>query len=159
MDPPAGRQRVSFTIDIAGRHVPWTLLLLAAVALVWLIFAALSMFSRAEFERGTLRTSDRNLVVSSLALLLAWGVAFDALSLVRSKANATQASAMAKQTTSGSCATLKTGMSAQEVTWAIGKADEVRNDEKMRGPGTETWLYRASRCSVHLLDGKVEVVD
>jgi hypothetical protein len=152
---------VNFTINIAGRHVPWTLLLLAVVALVWLVFAALSAFSKSGFPRGEMRTSERNLVISSVALLLAWGVAFDALSLVRTTSGATQASAIAiaKRTTSGSCASLKSGMTAEEVTWAIGKADEVRNDEKMRGPGTETWLYRTSRCSVHLLDGKVEVVD
>src|ERR1700674_3317660 len=86
---------MDFAIDIAGRHVPWTLLLLAAVALLWLVFVALSIFSRTSQPRSGLRTAERNLIISSAALLIAWGLAFDALSLIRSKSDDTEAAAAA----------------------------------------------------------------
>ena len=151
---------MSFNIDIAGRHIPWTFLLLAAVALQWLAFAALSTFSRAKQPKTGMRASERNLIVSSAALLIAWAVAFDARSLIHTTSVATQASSIGGSSSSGgSCASLTADMSSNEVTAKIGKADEVRNDEKTRGPGAETWIYKASRCSVYLLDGKVEAVD
>jgi hypothetical protein len=50
-------------------------------------------------------------------------------------------------------------MAASDVESRLGKADEVRSDEKTRGPGAATWVYRGSRCAVHLLDEKVEMVE
>lgn len=152
---------MDFAIDIAGRHVPWTLLLLAVVALLWLVFVALSHFSRSSQPKSGLRSAERNLIICSVALLLAWGVAFDALSLVRSKSDDTDAAAAAAGASGskGTCYVLTTAMTASQVTAKIGKADEVRNDEKTRGPGAETWIYRGTRCTVAMLDGKVESVN
>ncbi len=148
------------TINIAGRHVPWTLLLLAVAALQWLLFVAVSSFARAPQPKRGMRTSERNLIVSSGVLLLAWCVTFDALTLFHVRSGATQASAMGESSsTQASCASVVAQMSSSEVLAKVGKADEVRNDERTRGPGAETWLYKTSRCAVAMLDGKVEVVE
>ena len=148
------------TIDIAGRHVPWTLLLLAAAALQWLAFVASSAFARAPQPKRGMRTSERNLIVSSAVLLLAWCVTFDALTQLHLRSTATQASAMGvSASTQDSCASLAAKMSSNEVLAKMGKSDVVRNDERTRGPGAETWLYKTSRCSVAMLDGKVEGVE
>jgi hypothetical protein len=150
----------SVIINIAGRHVPLTILLLAAAALPWLLFVAVSTFSRTPQPKGGMRASERNLVASSAVLLIAWCVAFDALALFHTRSATTEASAMgASSTSQDSCASVTADMSSSEVLAKIGKADEVRNDDRTRGPGAETWLYKASRCSVAMLDGKVEAVE
>jgi hypothetical protein len=59
----------------------------------------------------------------------------------------------------GSCATIAEGMSAAEVKARMGEADETRNDEETRGPDASILIYRASRCAVHVLDGKVELIE
>jgi len=58
------------------------------------------------------------------------------------KSVATQASVMGASTASGTCASLSAAMSTDEVSAKIGKAAEVHNDEKTRGPGAETWIYK-----------------
>jgi hypothetical protein len=150
---------VSFTIDIAGRHVPWTLLLAAIAALVCIVFIILSAFSKGKYPKSGMRATERNLLVSSIALAAAWLLAFDGLSLFRAKSAATEASAMANSGSTASCASLTTGMSSSQVTSKAGKPDQVINDEKTRGPGAETWIYKGSRCAVHLLDEKVQAVE
>src|SRR5260221_1643852 len=151
---------MNFTIDIAGRHVPWTLLLLAVVALLWVCVVAVSLFSRTQAPKKGLRTSERNLIAVSIFFAAAWGLAFDGLSLVHPAPAATQAAMTGSPAaTTGSCASLAAGMSAADVTAKIGKADQVRNEEKTRGPGAETWIYTTSRCAVHLLDGGVQAID
>lgn len=151
---------MDFAFDIAGHHVPWTFLLLAVVALQWLVFVALSHFSRTAQPKSGMRGSERNLIISSVALLIAWGVTFDALSLVRSKSNDTETAVEGSQASSqGTCYVVTTDMTASQVTARIGKADEVRDDARTRGPGAETWVYRGTRCTVAMLDGKVESVN
>ena len=150
---------MNFTIDIAGRHVPWTLLLLAVVALLWVCIVAVSLFSRTQAPKKGLRTSERNLIAVSIFFAAAWGLAFDGLSLVHPTPAATQAAMTGAPATTGSCASLTAGMSAAAVETKIGKADQVRNEEKTRGPGAETWIYTSSRCAVHLLDGSVQAID
>jgi hypothetical protein len=70
-----------------------------------------------------------------------------------------KAAALAPQSRQASCATIAEGMSVNEVKSRMGEADETRNDEETRGPGASILIYRASRCAVHLLDGKVELIE
>ena len=37
-------------------------------------------------------------------------------------------------------------------------SDEKRSDEETRGPGATIWIYRDSRCAVHMFDDKVEFI-
>ena len=59
----------------------------------------------------------------------------------------------------GTCALIEPGMSGEAVRTRLGKPSDVRDDGKIRGPGAVTWVYRDSRCAIHLLDEKVELVE
>ena len=95
------------------------------------------------------------LVVSALILAIALVNAFG----VRHESAALKAAVLPSQSASGSCATIDPGMTADAVRAKIGKPQEVRDDAKTRGPGAVTWIYADSRCAVHLLDEKVELVE
>ncbi len=128
-----------------------TTVILAIAVAQWLVFAIIAFVSRA-------KTARRNLVISTAIFAIGWLIALDARSLVRS--HHTQASTVAAAKASAmSCSTIDTGMTSAEVQSRLGKADQVRSDEETRGPGAEAWVYRDSRCVVHLFDGKVEFVD
>lgn len=139
----------------------WPLLLAGAAALQWLVFAGMSTFSRAVWPKNLgMRRQEKMLIGSSAALLVLWAIAFDGWGFLLGKSarKAVQASAVATRQT-GSCATVDAGMTQADVEKRVGKPDQIRPDEEIRGPGAVTWLYRESRCAVHLLDGKVEFVD
>jgi len=70
-----------------------------------------------------------------------------------------KASVVAQHTHKGSCASLSEGMSAAEVKSKLGDADETRSDEETRGPGATMLIYRDSRCAVHLLDDKIDLIE
>jgi hypothetical protein len=148
------------TIDVAGYHLPLTLLVAAAVLLLWLVILLLSAFARKKHPEGGLRGSEHRLIVGSILLAVAWGVAFDAKTLLQSARRVSLESTIpsAAQAT-GSCALVTEGMDSTEAATKLGKADEVRNDERTRGPGAETWIYHGSRCAVHILAGKVETIE
>lgn len=50
-------------------------------------------------------------------------------------------------------------MSIAEVKSRVGEPDEVRDDEETRGPGAKMLIYRGSRCTVHLFEERVELVE
>lgn len=70
-----------------------------------------------------------------------------------------KASVVSQHTPKASCASLSDGMSANEVKAKLGDPDETRSDEETRGPGATMMLYRGSRCAVHLLDDKVDLIE
>lgn len=132
---------------------------LGFVTLIWLVLIAISIVSRETHPKSGLRNSEKNVIAATIVLFLVWLGAFDAASLVTSKpkVEATTLSSTAGGT--ATCAAIQTGMKLSEVQSKLGKADEVRNDEKTRGPGAVTWIYRGERCAVHLLDEKVELIE
>ncbi len=137
--------------------------LLAAVAVVqWLVFAAVSAAARAPIaKKALLRRQEKALLASSAVVLIVFFIVFDGLSLVRGTRSAPAAGAgvVSARKQTGSCASLDAGMQSAAVEERVGKPDEVRTDEEVRGPGAVTWLYRDSRCAVHFVDGKVEFID
>lgn len=137
------------------------LIVAAAAGVQWLLFAALSAFSRAQLpKKALMRKQEKLLIASSIALLAAWLWAFDAWPLLAGRAQGPTAGAsMTGRKQLGSCASLEPGMTEAQVRQKVGLPDEVRPDEEIRGPGASTMLYRGSRCSVHLVDGLVEFVD
>ena len=148
-----------FTIGSAA--ITWGALIASIATAQWLVFAGFSAFSRQRLPKGALmRPVDKPLIVSSVVFLALWLVAFDAKSLLsmESPSPAVQASAVASSA-AGSCSSITTAMSGAQVQQRLGKPDEVRPEEETRGPGAVTWVYRSSRCSVHLLDDTVEFID
>lgn len=59
----------------------------------------------------------------------------------------------------GTCASLEPGDQSSEATEALGKPDRVEPASHLRGPGAEIWHYDASRCAVHVFEGKIEFID
>ena len=98
-------------------------------------------------------------MLSSALFAFAWLAIFGGPLMTHSKV--TQASAMSTGSgvTHGSCATVEPGMTAAELTAKVGAPDEKRPNDEARGPGAAIWIYRDSRCAVHLFDGKVEALD
>jgi len=124
--------------------------IIAAVALAqWLVFAGIALVAR----------KPRGLMLSSALFAFAWLAIFGGPLMKHSKV--TQASAMSTGSgaTHGSCASVEPGMTAAELTAKVGAPDEKRPNDEARGPGAAIWIYRDSRCAVHLFDGKVEALD
>jgi hypothetical protein len=129
---------------------PIAIPIIAAAALAqWLVVASIALFAR----------KPRGLAASSALFAFAWLAIFGGPLMKHSKV--TQASAMSSgdAVTHGSCASVEPGMSAEELTTKVGAPDEKRPNEEARGPGAAIWIYRDSRCAVHLFDGKVEALD
>ena len=120
------------------------MIVLAAAIAQWIIVVAINLFKR------TPKTLVASTVVLTIGLVSTFGVRRDSAAL-----NA----AALQQHSEGSCALIEPGMAADVVRTKLGTPSEVRDDGKTRGPGAVTWVYRDSRCAVHLLDEKVELVE
>ncbi len=126
-----------------------TTTILAIAIAQWLLFATIAFVARA-------KSAGRNLALSTVIFAAGWLTALDARSLVRSRH--VETSAIASKTTAP-CSVVDTGMTSADVQSRLGKADQIRSDEEIRGPRAEAWIYRDSRCVVHFFDGKVEFVE
>jgi hypothetical protein len=142
----------------AGAIVVTPLLIVALTAMLqWLGFAMVSIFSHTRFPKRGLRVSERNLLISSAVVVLAWIAQIDP-SLLAAKSHATQAGLVASAA-QGSCASISDGMSSEEVRKKVGTPDETRSEEETRGPGAQVLVYRSSRCAVHMLDDRVNSIE
>ena len=57
-----------------------------------------------------------------------------------------------------SCALIEAGYSEAKVREKLGDPDEIRGEQELRGPGTNVWIYRDSRCAVHFFGNTVESI-
>jgi hypothetical protein len=121
--------------------------ILGVALLQWTIVAAISFFAGNRIPK--------KLIVSTLL----FGIVFVNTFGVRRGHAAFKAAALPSHFETASCASIDPGMSADAVRSKIGKPHDVRDDATTRGPGAATWVYRDSRCAVHMLDGKVELID
>jgi hypothetical protein len=137
------------------------LILIAAAIGQWMIFAAMSAFSRAPHPKKGIRGRERNLIISSVLLLGLWLAAFDVRALLRAQATtpSVQASMIPAKTTAGTCSSITNDLAAAEVKRLLGEPDEKRSHAETRGPGAEIWIYQASRCAVHIFDDRVEFIE
>lgn len=122
-----------------------TTVLLGMVLLQWMVVVAISFFKRIP----------KSLMASTVILAVGYVNAFG----VRHESAALKAAALPQRSELGSCASIEPGLSAEAVRTRLGKPSDVRDDGKIRGPGAVTWVYRDSRCAIHLLDEKVELVE
>ncbi|HSP33928.1 MAG TPA: hypothetical protein VLU46_06400 [Thermoanaerobaculia bacterium] len=116
-----------------------------AAAVQWLVVLAVSR--------------KRPLLVSSLVLALAWIGVFSSGAPAPSPAGTAEAAVLHAKKPRGSCSSITGDMYAADVKSKLGEPDETRSEEETRGPGAAMWIYRDSRCAVHILDDKVEFVD
>lgn len=137
--------------QVAGVELPLPFVIAAVVALLWAVVALAAIIAPVRARMP--------LAISTIVLAGAWGFAFDARSLVKSKAKVAEASTVSTARREGSCASIRTDMTGDQVRKKIGMPDEVRNDDKVRGPGSTVLIYKDLRCAVHLFEEKVEFVD
>lgn len=121
--------------------------ILGVALLQWLVIVAISFFAA--------RRVPKKLIVSSALLATAFVLTFG----VRRGSTALKAAAVPPHSEVVSCASVEIGMSAEAARAKLGKPQEIRDDAKTRGPGAATWVYRDSRCAVHVLDDRVELID
>ncbi len=144
-------------LHIGQFAITWAQALVIAGAAQWLLFAAISMLSRSPAPKQGMRGQEKVLIGSSVAFLAFWLVGFDARSLLQSSKRVDEAAMV--HSNAGSCASLSKDMSSNEVKSRMGDPDERRPDEEARGPGATIWIYRDSRCAVHLFGDKVDFID
>lgn len=122
-------------------------LAIAGVAQLF-VFALLSVFSRK-------KQTDGILMISTVAFAALWFADFRP----QFHASRAEASVVAAPSSVISCASVSRDMTSSQVQSRIGAPDEKRSDEETRGPGATIWIYRDSRCAVHMFDDKVEFIE
>jgi hypothetical protein len=120
-----------------------------AIGGIWLASLLAAIFARAKARRWP------QLVV--LATTLAFAAVWCA-PLFLTAGKPASAKVQASQST-GSCASIEAGQAEEAVKTRLGAPTEVRGETELRGPGANVWIYRDSRCAVHVLNGVVESVD
>ena len=136
------------------------LLVIAGTAQL-LLFALISLVSWASVPKRGMRGSERNLAISAIVFLALWLAGFDVRAFINAFPGTpkAEASVLSSRRSSGSCALIARGMTAAQVQKKLGEPDERKSDEETRGPDSTIWIYRDSRCAVHLFDNKVEFVE
>ena len=136
------------------------LLVIAGTAQL-LLFALISLVSWASVPKRGMRGSERNLVISTIVFLALWLAGFDVRAFINAFPGTpkAEASVLSSRRNSGSCALIARDMTAAQVQKKLGEPDERKSDEETRGPDSTIWIYRDSRCAVHLFDNKVEFVE
>ena len=128
------------------------------LAVVWLVTLAVSMISRAPQPKSGIRRSDLAAIAASF--FFAMSVVFTMQApAVESAATEDEGSPVVAAASRGTCASIQLGMKAGEVERLLGEPDEMRSEEDVRGPQAQAWVYKASRCSVHMLAGRVDFID
>jgi hypothetical protein len=134
-----------------------SMIAIGAAMVQWVAFAAISGLSRnPKPTRPGMRPAERNLLISTMAVVLLWAAAF---AMASPKRAPVASASSAKSGSIASCATIHEGMDSATLSARLGKPDEVRPDEETRGPSASIWVYRDSRCAVHLFDDKVEFIE
>jgi hypothetical protein len=133
-------------------HLIWVIAVVAAAFAHWVFFALRAI----RVPEGPKKA----FLISSGVMFVAWMGAFLPPVMAESNANnATVQASVAGSASHGSCAAVQPKDSALSVAKKLGKPDEKLNDEAIRGPGAVTWVYRDTRCAVHIIDNEVDFVE
>jgi len=145
-------------ISNLDRGVAIALAFMVVAGSAWLLAILVSLVSWSPQPKKGLRRSEIWVIGLSLVFLVSAVVAQSATT-PGAKKELAKSSEKEIHAIRGTCASLKVGMKARDVRGSMGEPDEVRSEEDVRGPEAEAWVYRASRCSVHVLSGKVDFID
>ncbi len=143
----------------SGHLFSFTVVLSLVAVAQWIVFAIASLVSQEYIPDEGLRAPDRNLAISSVVFVALWIVAFShSAGAATEKTKVAEASAVTGSQ-QGSCSSVDVGMTASTVRRKIGEPNEKRSDEDVRGPTATMWIYRGSRCVVHMFEDRVEFVE
>ena len=143
------------SFDVAGFTLTIGSIVAALAVAQWLVMILAGAFSRAKMPKSGMRPADKRLLASTIVFALAWAAVF----ATGWKAPQTSAAAVVATRSHGSCSQVTNGMLSSVVKNKLGEPDEIRSDQETRGPGAAIWIYRDSRCAVHIFDDKVEFID
>ncbi|MCM2315258.1 MAG: hypothetical protein NDJ92_08915 [Thermoanaerobaculia bacterium] len=132
--------------------------LMAVAGAAWFIAVAVSIVSRKPQPKTGHRGTDTVAVLASIGFALSVAFAVRAVTAPK-KPSPEEDAAIQASKQQGTCANLSLGMKAGEVRRLMGEPDELRSEEDVRGPDAEVWVYKTSRCSVHVLSGRVDFID
>ena len=133
------------TTQIAGVQLGLPLLVAFAAAAQFIVIALIALAAPVRMKAA--------LAVSTVVLVAGFGFGLDARALLGSKPKTAQASVIAPATQrEGSCASIRNDMTGSQVREKLGMPDEVRSDDKVRGPGSTVLIYKDLRCAVHLFE-------
>ncbi|MGZ8811013.1 MAG: hypothetical protein ACXW29_07735, partial [Thermoanaerobaculia bacterium] len=148
-------------MDLQDLHISPAALISLIALLQFMILAAASAFSGKAGAKEGIRTIDLALMGSAAVFVVSLTLAHTSTAPKQESAGAhAQTSVVTKSSTPrGSCNSIRREMAIYQVEQNLGKADDVRSDEETRGPGAVVWIYRDSRCAVHMVEDKVEFVE
>lgn len=145
-------------MTVAGFTFTVAAILIAIAAAQFVAISMTTLLSKEKLPKKGIRSADRRLAISAGVLALAWTAVFASTGTSALEGSHIEAGVTATRT-HDSCSSIEADMSDEITQAKLGKPDEIRSDEEARGPGARIWIYRATRCSVHMLDDKVEFVD
>jgi hypothetical protein len=148
-------------MNVQDLHISPAALISIIALLQFMILAAISAFSGKAGAKKGMRATDLALMGSAAVFVVALTLAHLSTAPKQESAGApAQASVVAKSSKPrGSCNSIHREMATYQVEQSLGKADDVRSDEETRGPGAVVWIYRDTRCAVHMFENKVEFVE
>ena len=123
-----------------------------AVGGVWITTLLIAMLLTKK-SRG-FRAAQVVAMLTTLAFAVIWSRA-----LFNDGSASTSAKTEAARAAGASCASVEPGQAEESIRARLGEPSEVKDEAELRGPGAKAWVYRDSRCAVHLLEGVVESVD
>jgi hypothetical protein len=137
-------------IDIA-------VIVLAIAVAIWLVLAVMSLVSREKMPKLGLREVEKRLLGGTVFLALVWIIVFG--SALKAKKSDAVAASVLPSASNGSCASVRPGMNVRDAKSVAGEPDEIRSEEAVRGPGAKVWIYKGSRCAIHITNDLVELVE
>ncbi|HSP15032.1 MAG TPA: hypothetical protein VLV78_09790 [Thermoanaerobaculia bacterium] len=143
------------SFDVAGLTLTIGSIVAAVAVAQWLVMLIAAAVSKEKLPQKGLRSADLRMIISSAVFAVGWIGVFAGTST----AAKTNAAAVVSGKSHGSCSQISTDMASSVVKKKLGDPDEVRSEEDTRGPGAAIWVYRDSRCAVHIFDNKVEFID
>ncbi|HUP50703.1 MAG TPA: hypothetical protein VNA04_18155 [Thermoanaerobaculia bacterium] len=140
-------------MTVGAQQVPLITLALGAAALLWLLTLLAGIISWEKSRKGRFRTTDILVLVTSVLLAGAW------MLVLMPKTAAAPVAPVTAQRSIGTCAVIMPGDSEAKVKAKLGDPDEIRGEEETRGPASNVWIYRQSRCAIHFLGDRVESIE
>ncbi|HEX6178779.1 MAG TPA: hypothetical protein VF057_10505, partial [Thermoanaerobaculia bacterium] len=139
-------------MNIAGYQLSLSTLFLGALAAVWLLTLLVGIVSW-EKGRGRFRKTDLAVLIVTVIVGGAW--IFMLLPRDEAAALMTSEAGMVSKPRA-TCAVIEPGQTEEIVKKKLGDPDEIRGEEELRGPASNVWIYRDSRCAVHFFGNVVE---
>lgn len=138
-------------MNIGGYHVTPLTAALAIAGALWVLTLLAGILSW-EKGRGAVRKTD---IVVLVVSVIAGGIWMFAL-MPRTAGAAPEAGGRKRTAT---CALVEVGQTEEQVKARLGEPDEIRGEEELRGPASNVWIYRDSRCAVHFFGNRVESIE